>query len=185
MGETMPGLGLTLKSESSARLFRGVRRGLFDGGSSVSAASALPNLRISQACASSIRVKAEGTKTRLKTVDVRRPPITDMPIGARNSALAPMPSATGSIPAVMATVVMMIGRARLRAAMTKASWRLRPRLSREMIAYSTSRIEFFAAMPINMMRPINDVIDSELPVIASAPKAPPSERGRAVRIVNG
>ena len=63
------------------------------------------------------------------------------------------------MPAIMASVVMTIGRARSRQASISASRWLAPSRSRS-IAYSTSRIEFLAAMPISMNRPIIDGIDS-------------------------
>ena len=48
----------------------------------------------------------------VNAVEVMRPPITAIPIGARNSPPTTA-KATGNIPATIATVVMMIGRARL------------------------------------------------------------------------
>ena len=54
-----------------------------------------------------------------------------------------------------------------------------------MIAYSTSRIEFLVTMPINMIKPISEGIDSALCAISNAPNAPPIDNGSAARIVNG
>ncbi|NDE87649.1 MAG: putative sulfate exporter family transporter, partial [Gammaproteobacteria bacterium] len=65
-----------------------------------------------QASMSSTKENIEGTITSVSSVEVMSPPITATPIGARNPAAAVL-KATGSMPATMATVVMMIGRARL------------------------------------------------------------------------
>ena len=71
------------------------------------------------------------------------PPMTAIAIGMRNSESAPQPIATGNIPQHMATVVMTIGRARLRPASISASMRLSPRSRWATMAYSTRRMEFF------------------------------------------
>ena len=62
---------------------------------------------------SSMSVNAAGTMTSVSAVEVMSPPITAIAIGSRNALSPPRPSATGSMPAIMATVVMTIGRARL------------------------------------------------------------------------
>ena len=55
-----------------------------------------------------------------------------------------------------------------------------------MIAYSTSRIEFLVAMPISMIRPIIDGIDSAVPVDEQAQeRAAGIESTSATRIVAG
>jgi hypothetical protein len=66
-------------------------------------------------------VNATGTTSRLKPVDVTSPPITVMAIGCRKLASPPKPSARGTMPAIMATLVIRIGRARLWHASTSAS----------------------------------------------------------------
>ena len=95
-----------------------------------------------------------------------------------------MPSASGSMPAPIAIVVMTIGRLRLWQASTSASKRPMP-WRRATIAYSTSRIEFFVTTPISMISPIIDGIDIALCVTSSATKAPPIDSGSAARIVTG
>ena len=66
-----------------------------------------------------------GTTSRLSTVDVISPPMTAIAIGERKLGSAvSKPNAIGSIPAPMAIVVMMIGRARLWQASSSASKRL-------------------------------------------------------------
>jgi hypothetical protein len=95
-----------------------------------------------------------------------------------------MPSAVGSMPAIMARVVMTIGRARSWQASRMASRWLMPARSCSM-AYSTSRIEFLAARPISIRKPISDGIDSDWPVTSRAKNAPPIARGRADRMVIG
>ena len=54
-----------------------------------------------------------------------------------------------------------------------------------MIAYSTSRIEFLVAMPISMIRPIIDGIDSAVWVRNRARNAPGIDSTSAARIVTG
>ena len=64
---------------------------------------------------------------RLKTVEVTKPPITVQAMGERKEGSAGLqPSATGSMPAAIAMVVMMMGMARLRQASIKASMRSMP-----------------------------------------------------------
>jgi hypothetical protein len=48
-----------------------------------------------------------------------------------------------------------------------------------------SRIEFLVAMPISMIRPIIDGIDSAVPVTNSARKAPGIDSTSAARMVTG
>ena len=75
---------------------------------------------------SSTRVNAAGTTTRLSTVEVIRPPITVIAIGARKLESPPRPTAIGNMPAPMARVVISTGRARLWQASSRASCRDRP-----------------------------------------------------------
>ena len=113
------------------------------------------------------------------------PPITAVAIGLLNDgSAAPLPMAIGNMPAPMAMVVMIIGRARLWQASISASYRFMPS-RRATMAYSTSRMEFFVATPIIMMSPMSDGIEKLLPVTRSATKAPPSESGSAARMVTG
>jgi hypothetical protein len=71
--------------------------------------------------ASSTTVNSTGMTSRLRKVEVIRPPITTMAIGARKLGSTPRPSAMGIMPAPIAMVVMTIGRARLRQASSTAS----------------------------------------------------------------
>ena len=111
--------------------------------------------------------------------------MTTMAIGARKLGSVPKPSAIGSMPAPIAIVVMTIGRARLWQASSSASQRFMPRSRRAMIAYSTSRIEFFVAMPISMIMPIIAGIDRSVRVMNSARNAPGTDSTSAARIVAG
>src|SRR6185503_21169508 len=77
------------------------------------AARARPTLGPSQRSMSSMRVKAAGTTIRVRQVEVRRPPITATAMGARNEESPCSPRADGSMPAIIATVVITMGRARL------------------------------------------------------------------------
>ena len=80
---------------------------------------------------------------------------------------------------------MMIGRARLWQASISASQRDMPCSRRAMIAYSTSRIEFLVAMPISMISPMSEGIEKLFCAISRPTNAPPSDSGRAARMVNG
>jgi len=71
-------------------------------------------------------VYAAGTTTRLNTVEVINPPITATAIGMRKLESAVRPSAIGIMPAPIASVVMITGRARLWHASISASWRVMP-----------------------------------------------------------
>ncbi len=60
----------------------------------------------------SMCVNTTGITRRLNAVDVGSPPMTATPIGFRKLASAPKPIAMGSMPAIIATVVITMGRAR-------------------------------------------------------------------------
>ncbi len=64
------------------------------------------------------------------------------------------------MPATIAMVVLMMGRARLLQASMMASWRDRPCSRRAITMYSTSRMEFLVTMPISVSRPISAGGDS-------------------------
>ena len=124
--------------------------------------------------------------SKLSKVDVSKPPITETAMGLRNEpSLAPSAKATGNMPAVMAMVVMMMGRARLWQASNMASRRDMCRSRLATMAYSTSKIEFLVAMPMSITSPIIEGIDSALPVTSSPKNAPPSDKGRATKMVMG
>ena len=55
------------------------------------------------------------------------PPTTARAIGARISAPSPIAKNSGSMPKIIAVVVMRMGRSRVRPAVTSASRRSRPR----------------------------------------------------------
>ncbi len=84
----------------------------------------------------------------------------------------------------MATVVMTMGRARLWPDSRMASTRVFPARISSM-AKSTSRIEFFATMPINISTPITTGSENGRPVSSSARTAPPNDNGKADKIVMG
>ncbi|GGB05521.1 hypothetical protein GCM10011491_37010 [Brucella endophytica] len=54
-----------------------------------------------------------------------------------------------------------------------------------MMAYSTSRIEFFVTTPMSMSKPFTAGMEKLLPVITSGNRAPPNDSGSAMRIVSG
>ena len=117
-------------------------------------------------------------------VDETRPPITAMARGWRNSEPLLTPRAVGSIPMAMAIVVMMIGRVRSCAASSKASvWPFPMRSAST--ACSTSKMEFLAASPISINRPISTGRFNSPAVANKARKAPASDRGNAARMITG
>ena len=97
-----------------------------------------------------------GTTSRLSAVEVISPPSTVIPIGeTKEVSLDAEPMMAGSMPAPMAIVVMMIGRARLWQASASACQRSMPCSRRATMAYSTSRMEFFVTIPISITSPIS------------------------------
>jgi len=88
------------------------------------------------------------------------------------------------MPAIMATVVITMGRARLCPASRMASSRGLPaRISS--IAKSTSKIEFFATIPISISNPMTTDIENGRLVSSSASAVPPIDKGKAERMVMG
>ena len=152
-------------------------------GSSVGPTNRL-NTRHARRPMSSITANTAGTNTRDSSVEESRPPITAMAMGARNSPPESQPIAAGSMPAIMAMVVMTMGRARLRPASTMASVRPVPRCIDSM-AKSTSMMAFLVTMPISIRMPITTGRLIGWPVTASATMAPPMDSGSENRMVTG
>ena len=80
------------------------------------------------------------------------PPTIESAIGRCSSAPGPIASAGGRAPAIVAVEVIRIGRSRIGHACSSASWRSVP-CARIWLVKSTSRIEFFLAMPISRISP--------------------------------
>ena len=80
------------------------------------------------------------------------PPTSANAIGRCSSAPGPMASAGGMAPAMVAIEVIRMGRSRTGQALRIASCRSTP-VSRIWFVKSTSRIEFFLAMPMSRMSP--------------------------------
>ena len=115
-----------------------------------------------------------------------RPPITAIDMGERKLGSAkPQPRAKGSMPAPMAMVVMMMGRARLWQASIKASHLPMPMSRWATMAYSTNKMEFLVAMPISMINPIKDGMEKLLLASNKPTNAPPKDKGRAAKMVSG
>ena len=93
--------------------------------------------------------------------------------------------ATGIMPAMIATLVMMIGRSRMRPASMSASRIEIPRSSRAHFAKSTRRMAFFATMPNSRMTPMRLLMLSVSPVAMSAMTTPMSDSGSDRRIASG
>jgi hypothetical protein len=117
-------------------------------------------------------------------VEVITPPMIARPIGACCSAPSPRPSASGSMPNVIAAVVIRIGRRRTWPAASRASLRLMP-LRWPWFAKSTSRIAFFVTSPIRNTRPIIEKMFSVVPVSTSASMTPTIDSGSETMIATG
>ena len=92
-------------------------------------------------------------------VDTISPPITTIPIGARQAPSPDSDRAVGTMPAVIATVVMTIGWARLWPASIIAS-NLGTPFCISSIAKSIRRIEFLLTIPRSMSTPISTGMDT-------------------------
>ena len=114
------------------------------------------------------------------------PPITARAIGARNSAPAPSASASGSMPKIIASVVITIGRSRIAPGVDeRLVARSCPR-SRAWLAKSTSRIAFLVTRPISRMRPIMLIMLNVSPRERAAPSiTPTSDSGSESMIASG
>ncbi|CAM4168697.1 hypothetical protein PAYE108092_20845 [Paracoccus yeei] len=81
------------------------------------------------------------------TADVAMPPRTPMPMDFCAAAPAPLAKASGMTPSMKASVVIRIGRSRMREASTAASSKGLP-CFRSISANSTIRMAFRAARPM-------------------------------------
>ena len=88
------------------------------------------------------------------------------------------------MPKIIAEVVMMIGRSRVRPAWITAARRSSPRL-RSTFVKSTSRIAFFVTSPISMMSPMSDMMLTVSPVARSISAMPTIDRGRDSMMASG
>ena len=122
------------------------------------------------------------------------PPITAWPMGARCSEPSLRAKASGTMPKIMASVVIRMGRNRTRAAISRASWRDMPATgwpsspvwsSRARMAKSTNKMAFLVTSPISMMTPMMENIDSDEPNISSASTTPMSVSGSEVISASG
>ena len=97
---------------------------------------------------------------------------------------SPMPSAMGSRPAMVAMVVMRMGRSRVFPACTVASTSGCPR-SRRTRAKSTSSTPFDTTMPTIMMMPMKLFTLSVVPVSQSAMNTPLTPSGTENMMTSG
>ena len=88
------------------------------------------------------------------------------------------------MPKIIAAVVIMIGRSRVRPAVMSALRRSRPRPRRTFVK-STSRIAFLVTSPISMIRPMSDMMLIVSPVMASVPAMPTIDSGSESMIASG
>ncbi len=114
------------------------------------------------------------------------PPITAWPIGARCSEPSVSASASGSMPKIIASVVIRIGRSRTCAACSSAAERSMPASrdpsartmpSRARMAKSISKIAFFVTSPISMTTPMIEKMFSVERKSSSASTTPISVSG--------
>ena len=101
-----------------------------------------PNTRENRRPKSSMMVKNAGTKRSDSKVETRRPPMMAIAMGDRNSPPAPKAKALGAMPATIAIVVIVMGRARFRPASMIAVVRSTPPCIAS-TAKSTSMIAFW------------------------------------------
>ena len=121
---------------------------------------------------------------RVRNCETTSPPTTASPSGCRASPPSPYAKAIGSVPASAATVVIMMGRKRIRQPLKIASCGLAPR-RRSSIAKSIIMIAFFFTTPNSMIRPTNAYKSSSLWNSVNVSSAPKSAEGRPERIVIG
>ena len=105
-------------------------------------------------------------------------------IGALSSEPEPSFRASGVIPRIIASDVIMIGRKRVRAALIKDSLRSVPRL-RSFLAKSISKMGFLETNPISIIMPMSDMMLIWLPPIRSPRMAPMIASGRARMMAKG
>ena len=128
--------------------------------------------------------KIVGTKNRVATVEISRPPITARPSGAFCSPPSPRPRLMGTMPIIIAMAVMMTGRSRVRPD-SNAARKASPWCSICSRANETTRIEFAVATPMHMMAPISAGTLSGVPVRNSIHEMPASAPGRPVMMMKG
>src|SRR5579859_3927724 len=131
-----------------------------------------------------IKVNIKGTKNSVAKVATVRPPMTARASGAFCSPPSPMPSAIGSMPMIIAHAVMIMGRSRVKPAVTAASRGATP-LARSSLAKVTSRIELAVATPIDMIAPIRLGTLKVVCVRKSAHTIPQKAPGKAQMMMNG
>src|SRR5690606_13601616 len=131
--------------------------GACPAGAPAGARGARPTSPRSRAAPPSTRTYATGTTMSVSAVAMVRPPMTAIASGARRSAPRPMPSAIGSRPSTVVTVVIRIGRRRARPASRIASRVGTPR-SRAWRMKSTFTIASLTTMPTRITRPIKLIV---------------------------
>ena len=97
-------------------------------------------------------------------------------MGARCSLPSVIAKASGTMPKIMARVVIRMGRRRTRAASSSAAPRSMPS-SRARLAKSTSKMAFLVTSPMSMITPMMENMLSVLRHITSAPTTPMSVSG--------
>ena len=112
----------------------------------------------------------------MSSSELVRPPITTVPSDRFDAEPGSSASASGSMPAIIETVVITIGRKRSRAACGSPSTLSSPR-STLRIAKSTSRIPFLLTSPTSMTTPMSENRLRLWWVSASAPSAPTAATG--------
>ena len=146
--------------------------------------STRPNTRENRRPTSSMMVKNAGTKSSDSRVETRSSPIIAIAIGDRNSPPAPNAKALGAMPATIAIVVIVMGRARFRPASMIAVVRSAPPCIAS-TAKSTSMIAFLVTISISMRMPMTTGVVIGRLVMNNARIAPAIDNGSENRMVIG
>ena len=117
-------------------------------------------------------------------MDTSSPPITAIASGCSICEPEPSAKASGNMPQIAAIAVITMGRSRRCAACSIASRGAVPS-ARYFSSASSSRMPFFATMPMIMISPMNDATLKSVPVISSAKTTPEMESTDEVRIAIG
>ena len=118
-------------------------------------------------------------------VEVMSPPTTARAMGARISAPAPRARNRGSMPPIMAKLVMRMGRSRTVPARMMAWRREMPSSRSRCRAWSTSRIAFLVTSPMSRIMPMLVIMDMLSPVTSSIMTMPTMDSGRLSMMVMG
>ena len=125
-----------------------------------------------------------GMTSRVRNVELNRPPMTTVPSSAAMIDPWLKPAASGISARIVAIAVMRIGRTRVRPPSMSASWVDIP-FARSRSTRSSRTIALVTTIPISIRNPMSALTPSGLPVKYSAGSAPIVASGRLNRMMNG